>query len=153
MKGVQTLIETFRTYRKAKLVVVGDGTYAGELRRLAAGVPNVTFLGFVAFTELASLYKDAIAVIAPSIGYETFGMTSIEGFVHGTPAIVRDLGALPEPVRGAAGASSSAPNGSCSTLWTPSRAIARSVTTWAVAATRGGARPGRPSRTSSATSS
>lgn len=98
LKGVQTLIETFRDYPAARLVVVGDGTYAAELRRLAADVPNVTFLGFVAFTELPSLYANAIAVIASSIGYETFGMTSIEGFANRTPAIVRDLGALPEPV-------------------------------------------------------
>jgi glycosyltransferase involved in cell wall biosynthesis len=103
LKGVQTLIETFKTYPPANLLVVGDGTYAGELRRLAAGVPNVTFLGSVPFTELASLYRDAVAVIAPSIGYETFGMTSIEGFVHGTPAIVRELGALPEPVLASGG--------------------------------------------------
>jgi glycosyltransferase involved in cell wall biosynthesis len=103
LKGVQTVIETFRAYDKASLLVVGDGTYAAELRRLAAGVHTVTFLGSVPFTELASLYRDAIAVIAPSIGYETFGMTSIEGFVHGTPAIVRDLGALPEPVRASGG--------------------------------------------------
>ena len=45
----------------------------------------MTFLGSIAFTELASLYRDAIAVIAPSIGYETFGMTSIEGFATGRP--------------------------------------------------------------------
>jgi glycosyltransferase involved in cell wall biosynthesis len=38
-------------------------------------------------------------VIAPSEGYETFGMTSIEAFAHGTPAIVYDRGALPEAVR------------------------------------------------------
>ena len=37
-------------------------------------------------------------MIAPSLGYETFGMTSIEGFAQRTPAIVRDLGGLPEAV-------------------------------------------------------
>jgi glycosyltransferase involved in cell wall biosynthesis len=103
LKGVQTLIDVFRTYRKAKLLVVGSGTYAAELGRLASGVPEVTFLGSVSFMELASLYRHAVAVIAPSIGYETFGMTSIEGFVQGTPAIVRDLGALPEPVLASGG--------------------------------------------------
>jgi glycosyltransferase involved in cell wall biosynthesis len=58
----------------------------------------VRFLGAVSFTELRSLYANAIAVVAPSIGYETFGMTTIEGYAQRTPAIVRDLGALPEPV-------------------------------------------------------
>jgi glycosyltransferase involved in cell wall biosynthesis len=98
LKGIQTLIEVFRAYRRARLVIVGDGTYATELKRLAAGMPNVTFLGSVPFTRLRSLYANAVAVVAPSIGYETFGMTTIEGFANHTPAIVRDLGALPEPV-------------------------------------------------------
>jgi glycosyltransferase involved in cell wall biosynthesis len=103
LKGIQTLIDTFRARRAAQLVIVGDGTYAAELHRLADDAPNVSFLGSVPFTELASLYRNAVAVIAPSIGFETFGMTSIEGFVHGTPAVVRDLGALPEPVLASGG--------------------------------------------------
>ena len=38
LKGVQTLIELFRRYDAADLVVVGDGTYGEELRRQAAGL-------------------------------------------------------------------------------------------------------------------
>ena len=98
LKGVQTLVELFAGYDKAELLVVGDGTYGAELRRQAAGLEHVRFLGSVPFYELASLYARAVAVIAPSVGYETFGMTTIEGFVQKTPAIVRDLGGLPEAV-------------------------------------------------------
>jgi glycosyltransferase involved in cell wall biosynthesis len=98
LKGVQTLIELFRRYDAADLLIVGDGTYGDELRRQAAGLGHVRFLGSVPFYELASLYAGARAVVAPSVGYETFGMTTIEGFVQKTPAIVRDLGGLPEAV-------------------------------------------------------
>ena len=69
----------------------------------AAGLDHVRFLGSVPFYELASLYAGAIAVLAASIGYETFGMTTIEGFAQKTPAIVRDLGALPEAVEESGG--------------------------------------------------
>ena len=45
LKGVQTLIEAFRHYDAADLVVVGEGTYGDELRRRAAGLTHVRFLG------------------------------------------------------------------------------------------------------------
>ena len=99
LKGVQTLIELFRRYDAADLVVVGAGTYGEELRRQAAGLEHVRFTGALPFQALRSLYKDALAVLAPSVGYETFGMTTIEAFARRTPAIVRDLGGLPETVQ------------------------------------------------------
>lgn len=98
LKGVQTLIELFRRYDAVDLVVVGDGTYGAELRRRAAGLGHVRFLGSLPFDELGSLYRGALAVVAASVGYETFGLTTIEGFAHRAPAIVRDRGALPEVV-------------------------------------------------------
>jgi glycosyltransferase involved in cell wall biosynthesis len=98
MKGVQTVVELFRRYDRADLVIVGDGTYGPELRRQARGLPQVRFLGRLPFDELASLYAGAVALLAPSVGYETFGMTTLEAFAQGVPAIVRDRGALPETV-------------------------------------------------------
>ena len=99
LKGVQTLIELFQRYDAADLVVVGTGTYGEELRRQAAGLDHVRFMGGLPFDALRSLYKGALALLAPSLGYETFGMTTIEAFARRTPAIVRDLGGLPETVR------------------------------------------------------
>jgi glycosyltransferase involved in cell wall biosynthesis len=98
LKGIQTLITVFTQYDAADLVVVGEGTYGGELRRQAAGLRHVRFIGSVPFDELASLYAGATAVLAASIGYETFGMTVLEGFAQKTPAIVRAVGPLPEAV-------------------------------------------------------
>ena len=103
LKGVQTLIEAFRHYDAADLVVVGEGTYGDELRRRAAGLTHVRFLGRLPSNALRPLYGGAIALLAPSVGYETFGMTTIEAFAEHTPAIVRDLGALPEVVRESGG--------------------------------------------------
>jgi glycosyltransferase involved in cell wall biosynthesis len=103
LKGVQTLIEAFRHYDAADLVVVGEGTYGAELRRQAAELRHIRFLGHLPSDSLNALYGGAIALIAPSIGYETFGMTPIEAFARGTPAIVRDLGGLPEVVNESGG--------------------------------------------------
>ncbi|MDQ5820871.1 MAG: glycosyltransferase family 4 protein [Actinomycetota bacterium] len=98
LKGVQTLIERFRHYREADLLIAGEGGYARELRRLARGVDNIRFLGRVHPKALPPLYANAIALLVPSIGFEVFGIVILEAFAQKTPAIVRDLGALPEVV-------------------------------------------------------
>jgi glycosyltransferase involved in cell wall biosynthesis len=103
LKGVQTLIDRFRDYSAADLVVAGDGDYVGELRKLAQGMSNVRFLGSVHGTALRALYADALALIVPSIAYEAFGIVTLEAFSHATPVIVRDLGAIPEPIRESGG--------------------------------------------------
>ena len=47
LKGVDTLIERFRSYDQADLLIAGDGEQAGELRRQAAGLSHIQFLGRV----------------------------------------------------------------------------------------------------------
>ncbi|HST25210.1 MAG TPA: glycosyltransferase family 4 protein [Gaiellaceae bacterium] len=103
LKGVQVLIEAFRSYREADLLIVGDGEYRGELERTAAGLDHVRFLGRVHPSELAPLYAGAISLLVPSVGYEVFGIVILEGFAQRTPAIVNDLGALPEVVEESGG--------------------------------------------------
>ncbi len=103
LKGVQDLLEVFREYRRAELVIVGDGTFAETLRRQAGDLAHVKFVGALPFGDLHSLYEHAIAIVAPSIGYETFGLVTIEAFARKTPAIVRELGGLSEAVTDSGG--------------------------------------------------
>ena len=46
-----------------------------------------------------SAYRDALAVIVPTVGYETFGQAVIEAFSHGAPVIARRTGPLPELIQ------------------------------------------------------
>jgi len=96
LKGVQTLIPTFRSYDRAELWIAGSGSYESELRRLAGNSNRVRFLGKLTEVELQSIYRDALAVIVPSLCYETFGQVVVEAFSQHTPALVRNLGALAE---------------------------------------------------------
>lgn len=98
LKGVQVLIDAFRSFRRADLLVAGEGTYGEALRREAAGLDHVRFLGRVHPSQLAGLYEGAVALLVPSIGYEVFGIVILEAFARKTPAIVHDLGALPEVI-------------------------------------------------------
>jgi glycosyltransferase involved in cell wall biosynthesis len=103
IKGVQTLIEIFTRYEAADLVIAGDGPYEEELRRQADSVPNVRFLGRVPHDELRNIYGGAVALLVPSLVYETFGFITLESLAQKTPVIARDLGAVSELVRDTGG--------------------------------------------------
>jgi glycosyltransferase involved in cell wall biosynthesis len=98
LKGLHTVIEQFRQYREADLVVAGEGEEDAALRDQARDLPHIRFLGRLHPAQLSGLYAGAIATVVPSLCYETFGMVSLEAFAQHTPVIVRDLGGLPEPV-------------------------------------------------------
>ncbi len=105
IKGLQDVFPAMDRYPEADLLILGDGDYAGELRRLAAGRTNIQFLGRKAPEELDAYYRGAQALIVPSVCYETFGIILIESFRLGTPVIARRLGPFPEIVdRAGAGA-------------------------------------------------
>lgn len=103
LKGVQTLIPVFRNYSKARLLVAGAGHYEPQLRRLTAGNANIHFLGHCSEQQLQRLYREAVAVIVPSLWFENFPLVLIEAFREKTPAIVRDLGAMPGMIKESGG--------------------------------------------------
>lgn len=96
LKGVHTLIPVFRRYRKAQLWIAGRGSDEQRLRRAAGNCDNIRFLGFVGRAKLDMLYRQACAVVMPSLCYEISPLVVPEAAQHQTPVIVRNLGALPE---------------------------------------------------------
>lgn len=103
IKGVQNLIPAFKRLPQFDLLIAGDGEYRADLEAQAKDCSNIKFLGRLDQEELAVLYKSAVAVIVPSICYETFGIIIIEAFAQKTPVIVNDLGALPEVIEDSGG--------------------------------------------------
>jgi glycosyltransferase involved in cell wall biosynthesis len=96
IKGLDDVIPLFRDYQDADLLIAGDGEYAGALRALANENPRVKFLGRVPVEELHGYYAHALAVVVPSVCFETFGIILIEAFKYGVPVIARRLGPFPE---------------------------------------------------------
>jgi glycosyltransferase involved in cell wall biosynthesis len=88
-KGVDRLVAAHDGLAPG-LVLAGDGRLRGEL-----GGPGVHVLGRVGRADKAALYAGALAVVLPS-WCEGYGYPPLEGFAHGTPAIVSDLPALRE---------------------------------------------------------
>jgi glycosyltransferase involved in cell wall biosynthesis len=103
LKGLQTLIPIFCSYDKAELWIAGCGSYESELRDLAGNSSRVRFLGRLSEDELRQAYREAVAVIVPSLCYETFGQVVVEAFSQRTPALVRNSGALPELIEESGG--------------------------------------------------
>lgn len=102
-KHIDVVAEAVSRYGKAHLVVVGgyDGV---EL------LPNVTRLTDVSDDQLRWLYAHAGAVV--SLSHEDFGLTPVEGFGFGTPAVLlRGGGFLDSMVEGVTGVFAEAATG------------------------------------------
>jgi glycosyltransferase involved in cell wall biosynthesis len=96
IKGVQTIIPTFRELSDVDLIIAGTGTYEKHLKLMAKGASNIRFVGQNNARQLQILYRDAIATIVPSLCYETFGIIVVESFATKTPVIVRNHSSLRE---------------------------------------------------------
>jgi glycosyltransferase involved in cell wall biosynthesis len=103
LKGLHTLIPVFRRHGKAQLLVAGAGSCEPELRRLAEGAANIRFLGYPSAEQVRALLRGAVALAVPSICFEVFPTVTLEAFSLGTPAIVRDIGGLPEQIKQSGG--------------------------------------------------
>lgn len=103
LKGLQDLFPVLRDLPRARLRIAGTGRYEAELKRLAAGLQNVEFLGQVHPSRVAELYREALAVVVPSLCYEVFPLACVEALAHGVPVIARRLGALTEVIEESGG--------------------------------------------------
>jgi glycosyltransferase involved in cell wall biosynthesis len=96
IKGIEELVEFFRTPRGADLIVAGTGSLERSLLRRARDLPNVRLLGRLDQAPLAELYRDAVAVILPTRGHESFPLVMLEAFARGTPLVARRFSAQGE---------------------------------------------------------
>jgi len=92
LKGFQRLIPLMKFLPEADLRIAGVGPFEPRLRDLAAGLPNVHFEGQLAGEAMPSFFRDASAVVVPSLFPETFGYVVLEAFAVGTPVIVHNGG-------------------------------------------------------------
>ena len=102
IKGLQTIIPLWERVKDHDLLVAGGETMAPRCAPWLRGI-RASGSWETSQDELRPLYRQAVASLVPSITYETFGMSIIEGFTRKTPSIVRNLGALPEVVTEAEG--------------------------------------------------
>jgi glycosyltransferase involved in cell wall biosynthesis len=81
------------------LVIAGAGPDEVRLRALAASHPgDVRFAGWLSGEALAAVRADAGVVLAPSRSEEACPYSVLDALAAGVPALVSDLGGMPEMV-------------------------------------------------------
>jgi glycosyltransferase involved in cell wall biosynthesis len=98
-KGLHVLLEAFRCFAKADLVIYGGGLegiewpLADVLRQ-----PNIELGGRIDDAQKAVLLPQLDALVVPSIWYENSPLVIHEAFQAGVPVICSDIGGMAELV-------------------------------------------------------
>ena len=97
-KGLCVLLEAMRQLSELRLVVVGDGpgTHIHDREKVSH---NIDFLGHQDPEQVRRLMAGAMALVVPSLWYETPGIVILEAFAQGVPVIASNIGAIPEVVQ------------------------------------------------------
>lgn len=101
IKGIWLLVAAFTKLHNLRIVMVGTGNaFQALVEHVERNqLKNIEILGFKTKTELGAIIKGCIATIAPSIWFETFGLTITESFSYGKPVIASRIGGITEVVR------------------------------------------------------
>jgi glycosyltransferase involved in cell wall biosynthesis len=109
VKNITRLFEAFKIFKEAqikktgkceyRLVMAGkNGWLSQEYRKITKDLgisKDVIFTGYIIGEELVPLFKNSEFFVMPSL-YEGFGMTVLEAFATGLPAIVSNVSSIPE---------------------------------------------------------
>jgi phosphatidylinositol alpha-mannosyltransferase len=97
-KGVKYLLQAFATVKKempnTRLLIVGPPTRAarGYKRWVKeTGLPDVEFVGYVSYDDLARYHHTADIVCAPATGNESQGIVLLEAMAAGRPLIASNI--------------------------------------------------------------
>jgi len=97
-KGIEVLLDAAKRLPTRQVGVLlggsGDEAYVADLQRTYAD-SNVTFLGFV---RPAEFFARIDVLVVPSVWEEPLGRVIYEGYAHGVPAIVSNVGGMQEIV-------------------------------------------------------
>jgi len=103
--GLEDLLAAVRFAKVAVpdlLVIIGGrGPLSAELQQRAEAEglsAHVLFAGFVPDDTLPAAYRAADLSVVPSVALEGFGLVVAESLAAGTPALVTDVGGLPETI-------------------------------------------------------
>jgi glycosyltransferase involved in cell wall biosynthesis len=98
-KGVQTLLAAWQANMDLPpLRIFGDGPLLELVEAAARKDKRIQSMGRASESDVQRAFGNAIAVVVPSLWYETFGRTVAEAFAGGTPVVASRIGALAELV-------------------------------------------------------
>ena len=104
-KGISHAINAVRAHNAKdetpwRLIVLGDGPQRRSLEAVAAGDRSIEFVGATSDELKRRWLRRANALIAPSIGGESFGMILLEGMASETTVVASDIEGYREAASG-----------------------------------------------------
>lgn len=105
-KGIDRLVQWWINNNiKSNLEIFGEGPLYEEIKDVvdSSQMKNIHLRGQMPKEKIFEMARDITAVIMPSIGYETFGLTAIESMAKGLPVVASNRGALSELVDSSGG--------------------------------------------------
>jgi len=98
-KGVDIAIEAARGLPGHTLTICGTGPEEPRLRRMAADLPWVEFVGFLPPAQLAERIRQARVVVVPSRWYENFPYAVLEAQAAERAVVASRIGGIPEQIQ------------------------------------------------------
>lgn len=99
-KGIEALTAAWKLMpASAALKIIGDGPMYSALKAATQKTDTIQMTGLLDAQQVLSQLKEAAFLVFPSIWFETFGLTLIEAFACGRPALASRLGAMAEMIR------------------------------------------------------
>lgn len=98
-KGFDIAIQAAQMLPEYKLLVCGDGPQRKALEDLAAGAPNIQFLGMLPHAHVQKHIKESQIVAVPSCWPENFPYAVIEAQALGRPVVGTNMGGIPEQIK------------------------------------------------------
>ena len=100
-KGIDRLVEWWiKNKIGCPLDIFGDGPLMKKITKITSETKTsgIVLHGQVSRETVYANLDDTTAVIMPSVGWETFGLTAIESWARGIPVVASDRGAFTELV-------------------------------------------------------
>jgi len=99
-KGYSILVDAFKKLNNSnsELVIIGNGTKMGDLRKMAEGFEKIKIMGKIKREEVFDLMKGSDYLIVPSLCYENSPTVIYEAASVGLPVIASRIGGIPELV-------------------------------------------------------
>jgi len=104
-KGIPNIIRAMpailKEVKDAKLMIVGDGSYRDELKKLVSKLnleEHVIFAGTVPFEKLPDYFNACDVFVNPTIRQNGYDLTIIEAMACAKPVVVSNIGSVPTVV-------------------------------------------------------
>ena len=99
-KGIETMLEAWRSLGSLPLKIAGDGPLAKLVRSYVGQTSNraIEWLGHIPHQDVLELMRQASVLVFPSVWNEPFGNSIIEAFASGLPVIASNMGSMAELV-------------------------------------------------------